>query len=63
MTSPLAVNRHHLVGRGQRLEYFTIFYNSIEGLISIIAGLVAGSVSLIGFGDRGPEAAGPMLGI
>jgi len=44
------VNRHRLVGRGQRLEYFTIFYNSLEGLISIIAGLGAGSVSLIGFG-------------
>src|SRR5467141_1750001 len=50
MTSQFAVNRHRLVGRGQRLEYFTIFYNSLEGLISIIAGLVAGSVSLIGFG-------------
>jgi len=50
MTSPTAVNRHSLVGRGQRLEYFTILYNSLEGLISIIAGLVAGSVSLIGFG-------------
>ncbi|PYT32503.1 MAG: hypothetical protein DMG57_01565 [Acidobacteria bacterium] len=50
MTSQFAVNRHDLVGRGQRLEYFTILYNSLEGLISVIAGLVAGSVSLIGFG-------------
>lgn len=38
------------VRRGTRLEYFTIAYNSMEGLISIVAGLVAGSVSLIGFG-------------
>ncbi len=38
------------VRRGTRLEYFTIAYNSLEGLISIIAGLFAGSVSLIGFG-------------
>jgi divalent metal cation (Fe/Co/Zn/Cd) transporter len=44
------VEREKLVARGRRLEYFTIFYNSLEGLISIIAGLFAGSVSLIGFG-------------
>jgi divalent metal cation (Fe/Co/Zn/Cd) transporter len=43
-------NRHALVLRGQRLEYFTIGYNSLEGLISIVAGVIAGSVSLIGFG-------------
>jgi divalent metal cation (Fe/Co/Zn/Cd) transporter len=42
--------RHNLVRRGQRLEYFTIAYNSAEGLVSIVAGIVAGSVSLIGFG-------------
>jgi divalent metal cation (Fe/Co/Zn/Cd) transporter len=43
-------HRQHLVRRGQRLEYFTIAYNSIEGLVSIVAGAIAGSVSLIGFG-------------
>jgi divalent metal cation (Fe/Co/Zn/Cd) transporter len=43
-------NRQDLVRRGQRLEYFTIAYNTAEGLVSIIAGLIAGSVSLIGFG-------------
>ncbi len=42
--------RGELVRRGQRLEYFTIGYNSLEGLISIVAGAIAGSVSLIGFG-------------
>jgi divalent metal cation (Fe/Co/Zn/Cd) transporter len=42
--------RHDLVRWGQRLEYFTIAYNSLEGLVSIAAGLIAGSVSLIGFG-------------
>ena len=36
--------------RGERLEYFTIVYNSLEGFASIIAGMIAGSVSLIGFG-------------
>jgi hypothetical protein len=29
---------------------FTIAYNSAEGLVSIIAGLIAGSPSLVGFG-------------
>ena len=38
------------VRRGIRLQYFTIIYNSLEGLISLVAGLFAGSVSLIGFG-------------
>jgi divalent metal cation (Fe/Co/Zn/Cd) transporter len=42
--------RHDLVRRGQRLEYFTIAYNSAEGLVSIVAGIVTGSVSLVGFG-------------
>jgi divalent metal cation (Fe/Co/Zn/Cd) transporter len=43
-------NRSSQVKRGRRLEYFTIIYNSLEGLISIIAGLISGSVALIGFG-------------
>jgi divalent metal cation (Fe/Co/Zn/Cd) transporter len=43
-------NRRNLVRQGQRLEYFTIAYNSAEGLVSIVAGAIAGSVSLIGFG-------------
>ena len=44
------VIRENQVKRGRKLEYFTIVYNSLEGIISIIAGLIAGSVSLIGFG-------------
>jgi hypothetical protein len=43
-------NRPDFVRRGQWLEYFTVAYNSAEGLVSIVAGLMAGSVSLIGFG-------------
>src|SRR5215471_18509443 len=46
----VAVSRPDLVRRGQQLEYFTIAYNSLEGLVSIVAGLFAGSVSLVGFG-------------
>ena len=42
--------RARLIKRGQRLEYFTIAYNSLEGLIAIATGLIAGSVALVGFG-------------
>ena len=43
-------NRQAFIRQGQRLEYFTVVYNSAEGLVSIVAGLIAGSVSLVGFG-------------
>ena len=38
-------NRSSLVKRGRYLEYFTIGYNSLEGLIAVMAGLIAGAVS------------------
>ena len=38
------------VKHGRRLEYFTIGWNLIEALVSIGAGLLAGSIALIGFG-------------
>jgi divalent metal cation (Fe/Co/Zn/Cd) transporter len=38
------------VQRGLNLEYFTIAYNSLEGLIAIAFGIMAGSIALIGFG-------------
>ena len=43
-------SRARQVKRGRRLEYFTIAYNSLEGIIAIVAGLVAGSIALVGFG-------------
>lgn len=39
-----------LVKRGRYLEYFTIIYNSLEGVIAVVAGLIAGSIALVGFG-------------
>ena len=36
--------------RGRVLEYLTIICNLLEGLISVAAGLGAGSVALVGFG-------------
>lgn len=44
------VARRALAQRGRRLEYFTIVWNSLEGLIAVTAGAVAGSISLVGFG-------------
>ena len=43
-------NRADLVRRGRYLEYFTIGYNTLEGLIAVAAGLLAGSIALVGFG-------------
>lgn len=44
------VQRPAIARRGRNLEIFTIAWNSLEGLIAIGAGLVAGSISLVGFG-------------
>ena len=43
-------DRTRLVKRGRYLEYFTIVYNSLEGLIAVGAGVIAGSIALVGFG-------------
>ncbi len=45
-----ALGRAHLVQRGLWLNYATALYNSLEGVIAVGAGLVAGSVALVGFG-------------
>ena len=44
------IDRAALIRRGRYLEYFTVGYNSLEGLIAIGTGLIAGSIALIGFG-------------
>ena len=46
----LIISREAAAHRGRRLEYFAIAWNSLEGLIGIGAGMIAGSVSLVGFG-------------
>src|SRR4051812_3707670 len=38
------------IRRGVRLEYLTIGWNSLEAIIAIAAGILAGSISLLGFG-------------
>lgn len=42
--------RKVLALRGRRLQILTIVWNSTECLIAVAAGLVAGSIALVGFG-------------
>jgi len=46
----IALDRQAVARRGKRLEYFTIAWNSLEGLVAVVAGALAGSISLVGFG-------------
>jgi divalent metal cation (Fe/Co/Zn/Cd) transporter len=50
MTAALPATRLALVRRSRRLNYATLAYNSLEGMLSISAGLLAGSIVLVGFG-------------
>jgi divalent metal cation (Fe/Co/Zn/Cd) transporter len=50
MTAALPANRLALVRRSRLLNYATLGYNSLEGVLSIGAGLLAGSIVLVGFG-------------
>ena len=51
-----------LTRRGLRLAQFTVAYNVIEGAIAITAGLLAGLVSVVGFGiDSGIESLAAVL--
>ncbi len=50
MPEEIIIDRAAIAGRGRKLEYFTIVWNSLEGLVAVVAGLVAGSISLVGFG-------------
>ncbi|MHB9053130.1 MAG: cation diffusion facilitator family transporter [Thermoleophilia bacterium] len=43
-------DRSSLLKQGVLLEYFTIGYNTIEGFVAIGAGILAGSIALVGFG-------------
>src|SRR5882724_2815106 len=44
------LERPAAVLRGRRLEYFTVVWNTLEGLIAVVSGIVARSISLVGFG-------------
>jgi len=52
MTAPEIADPHHrqLVRRAFQLEAITIVWNTMEGIVAIVAGLSAGSVALVAFG-------------
>ena len=50
MSDAIVIDRAATARRGRRLEYFTIAWNSVEAIVALIAGLAAGSISLVGFG-------------
>lgn len=48
---PTAIlERAAVVRHARRLEYFAIAWNALEGLVAVVAGAMAGSISLVGFG-------------
>lgn len=56
-TTSAAAEVERLTRRGKLLAQFTVAYNVVEGAIAITAGLLAGLVSVVGFGiDSGIES-------
>jgi len=50
MVETAILERPAVVRHGRRLEYFTIAWNALEGLVAVVAGAIAGSISLVSFG-------------
>ncbi len=50
MAEATVMTRAAISRRGRKLEYFTIAWNTLEGLVAIVAGAIVGSISLVGFG-------------
>jgi len=50
VTAAVGADRPRLLVRALRLEYLTVGWNAIEGIVAIAAALAAGSVALLGFG-------------
>jgi divalent metal cation (Fe/Co/Zn/Cd) transporter len=50
MITLATMDRPALLGRGLRLEYLTVGWNVVEGVVAIAAAIAAGSVALLGFG-------------
>lgn len=46
MTDPAAALRR----RATRFAWFTVWWDAVEGIIAVTAGLLAGSIALVGFG-------------
>lgn len=50
MATSIPIARAHAVNRGRLLTWATIAYNSLEAVVALVAGVLAGSIALIGFG-------------
>jgi divalent metal cation (Fe/Co/Zn/Cd) transporter len=50
MEGTAVTDRAATVRRGRKLEYFTIVWNTLEGVVAVVAGWMAGSIALVGFG-------------
>ena len=50
MSETALLERSAIVRHGRRLEYFTIAWNASESLLAVVAGAIAGGISLVGFG-------------
>ena len=50
MAETALLERTAVVRHGRRLEFFTVAWNALEGLVAVVAGAIAGSISLVGFG-------------
>ena len=53
-------SRSALLGQGLRLEYFTVGWNLVQGVVSIAAALAAGSVALSASGSTASLRAPPV---
>jgi len=64
MATSALLDRHAVVRHGLRLTWATILYNCLEAALAIGAGVVAGSVALVGFGfDSVIEVASGLAGL
>lgn len=62
MSAVDAAETEQLTRRGLRLAQFTVAWNVVEGVVAVTAGLIAGLVSVVGFGfDSGIESAAAVL--
>ena len=59
---PPAGERARALARAQVLNRLTIGWNAVEGVVAVTAGVLAGSVSLVGFGvDSGIEVSAALI--
>jgi hypothetical protein len=50
MDSRAGIERARHLRRGQLLEAATVAWNVVEGIVAVIAGVLASSIALVGFG-------------